>query len=137
MRECTYLIDEPESTLSIIRTPLLGALRYYFDKNTVQFRTKGATLDWDKQIEETRAFIGDLDQNLILASEFCERVIRSSLLKHYAPPRANQSKVANDAQKVTFGPEEFYLGTPVLLKLQQNKVRIGKVRIECENLINN
>lgn len=65
MRECMSLIDEPDSTLTIIRAPLIAGLKYYFDKNAVQFRTKGATIDWDKQIDDTRNYINELDQNLM------------------------------------------------------------------------
>jgi hypothetical protein len=92
MRECMQTLDDQNTSLRIIREPLISGIRYFLDKNTVQFRTKGATLDWDKQISDTRAYIMDVDSILQKAHDYLKEIMNTELLKVYKI-KAPQGKI--------------------------------------------
>lgn len=92
--------------MRIIREPLINGISYFLNKNTVLFRTKGATLDWDKQIDDTRKYITDIDEILQRAHDYLKEIMSTDLLKVYKV-KAPQGKIEN--QKINFEPGDFYL----------------------------
>jgi elongation factor P--beta-lysine ligase len=58
------LFKQPDCALTIIREPLVDALRYYIDQNTMLFQTKGAMLEWYKKLVDTKTLLDDMNNIL-------------------------------------------------------------------------
>ena len=75
------IFDDTDSPLNIIKGPISGALVYYIERNTMLFGTRGATLDWDKKLLETKGMLDDMNTVLESSYDYLKRILESSLLE--------------------------------------------------------
>lgn len=81
--ECSQIIADDNTAISIIKEPIYSALKSYIDVNSTLFLTKASMIDWDKKAMEVHAFILEANNFLFEASEFLEKLTRTSLLDQY------------------------------------------------------